>query len=77
MVEMALSIHPRNWPNQKEKIKKDTSKPRSAKGGKYLRKMEAKRNTRRIAHEATLKSLPAATPPSAFKAPGSMRLNKN
>jgi hypothetical protein len=52
----------------------DTSRP--WKGGGKLLKKQSRLAKRRLAHSATLKSLSAKVPPSAFKAPGSMNENK-
>lgn len=67
-----VGIHVRNapWGNR---VKKNTSKPPKDKPGKRLRKARANLERRRIAHDATIKSLPAATPASAFRKPGSMK----
>lgn len=70
---MNQSIHPRVRSGGQ---KSDTSKPQKNGGNGYRRRMEAKLAARRLAHSATVKSLPSTTPPSAYRAPGSMRLDK-
>jgi hypothetical protein len=68
-----LSIHPRVRSGGK---KVDTSAPQKAGGNGYRRRMEAKLAVRRLAHNATIKSLSSTTNPMAYRTPGSMRLDK-
>ncbi len=44
--------------------------------GKKLRKARERLNRRRLAHAATLKSLPSNTDPRSYKAPGSLKKKK-
>jgi len=60
-----ISIHP-----DKRRPVQNTSKPH--KGGGKLAKRMKRLSDRRLAHSATLKSLPGKTNPAAFKMPGSM-----
>lgn len=74
---MNFSIHPRNHSYQEKnnRQKSNTCSPRGAGNQKYLRKASERLDRRRRAHEITLKSLPSTVPPSAYREPGSMRLN--
>lgn len=71
-----LSIHPRNWPenrrNEETNRKSNTAKPHKGKG--KLGKKMAALNQRRLAHSATLKT--PGVQPIAYKAPGSMNQHK-
>lgn len=71
--ELQLSIHPRHWPGG-DGIKRNTAKPHKGKG-KLAKKMK-RLHERRLAHSATLKSLPSGQNPAAYKTPGSMNEHK-
>lgn len=67
------SIHPRTkFGGQKS----NTCKPQKDGGNGHLRRVQAKLASRRLAHAATVKNLPSTTPPSAYRTPGSMRIDK-
>lgn len=70
---MNQSIHPRVRSGGQ---KSNTCAPQNPGGNGYRRRMEAKLAKRRLAHNSTIKSLPSTTPPSAYRTPGSMRLDK-
>lgn len=67
------SIHPRVRSGGQ---KSNTCKPQKDGGNGHLRRVQAKLAQRRLAHAATIKSLPSTVPPTAYRAPGSMRLDK-
>ena len=69
----SLSIHPRHWKDSGNGVKKNTSKPH--KGGGKLARKQAVLSRRRLAHSATLQSLPSGKG-AGFKAPGSMNVHK-
>jgi hypothetical protein len=73
---MNRSIHPRNWGLFKESKKLNTSKPQKDGGNGHLRRVQKKLAQRRLAHAATIKSLPSSSNPMAYRAPGSMRIDK-
>lgn len=50
-------------------ITKPYNKAGKGKLGKHMKRL----NERRLAHSATLKSLPSGVNPSAFRCPGSMK----
>jgi len=68
-----LSIH-RIERGRRPQPVRDTSKPHKG-GGKLGKKMQAL-HQRRLAHSATLKSLPFTANPLAYKTPGSMNQHK-
>ncbi|HRP36234.1 MAG TPA: hypothetical protein PLS50_00310 [Candidatus Dojkabacteria bacterium] len=74
---MNLSIHPRNWPNMKNRQKKNTcAHPKDGRNG-YLKKAQEKLGIRRLMCAETRKGLSSVNNPEAFRVPGSMRLDKN
>lgn len=74
---MNLSIHPRNWPNMKNRQKKNTCANHKDGAKRYLKKMQNKLGVRRLSCSETRKGLSSVNNPEAFRVPGSMRLDKN
>ena len=70
MIE-SLSIHPRNWKSTGNGETKNTCAPRNPKRRGKLARKQARLLARRLAHSATLKSLPSNAA-LAYKTPGSM-----
>lgn len=66
-----MSIHPRG--TFKDGKKKNTAKPYLKAGKGKLGKAMKRLGIRRVAHSATLKSLPSGHNPMEFKTPGSMK----
>lgn len=69
-----VSIHPRVIGNRTFHDKANTAKPH--KGGGKLEKRQRDLGRRRVAHAATLKSLPSNVNQNCFRAPGSMNQHK-
>lgn len=67
----SLSIHPRVRDGRTAHEKVNTAKP--WKGGGKLAYAQKHLGERRVAHSATIKSLPNTVNPASFRAPGSMK----
>lgn len=70
-----MGIHPGVSDGRRIHALVNTAKPHKG-GGKLGAKMD-RLNRRRLAHAATIKSLPSSVNPGAFKAPGSMNQHKS